>query len=153
MGQLKVVQVFADGKAWVKQGDRKMDMPPPVAAQLQKNLWRDPNFILSNASQPGTKVRALPGVTDAGVQYDALAIIAPDGDVTKLWLDIKTHLIARLVYSDGGKETRDVLGDYKAEAGVHFPRKWTHSGDGQTIEVTYDNVKVNPALPADLFKP
>jgi zinc protease len=153
VGAMKVTQVYAGGRGWVRQGEKKMDMPPQIAAQMQKGIWRDPNFILQNAAQPGAKVRALGPQKDGQASFDGLAVIAPSGDITKLWLDPKTHLIARMIYADDGKESRDDLSDYKSEAGVAFPRKILHDGGGQKLEVAYEKIEVNAKLPDDLFKP
>jgi zinc protease len=152
VGPGKVTQIFDTGKAFMRQGDKVFDLPPPAATSMLRNLWRDPNFILLHASAPGAKVRALPPVTDGGVKYDALTLVSPDGEPTRVLLDPKTHLIARLVYTDDGKEVRDELADYQSEGTIPFPHKVVHLGDGQKIEVTYDKIVVNKGLPADVFK-
>jgi zinc protease len=153
MGPMKVQQILADGKAWVKQGDKVMELPPPMAAQLQKGLLRDPNFILLYAQEGKLKARALPPVTDGGVKYDAVELIGPDGETTEVLLDPQTHLIARFDYKEEGKSTRQSFGDYRKEGGIAVPHKVKQSGEGGDMEVTYDKVTINPNLPATTFKP
>lgn len=151
LGPGTVTQVFVDGKAFVKQGPQTQELPPAMAASMKKDLWRDGNFVLWNASQPGAKVRALPAVTDGKLKFDALSVVSPDGDVTKLLLDPQTHLIARLVYTDEGREARDDYFEYKPEAGIQFSRKQTHAGGDQKFELEVEKVKVNKDLPKDTF--
>jgi zinc protease len=152
VGPGKVIQVFADGKAFMREGARVVDLPPQAAVQMQRGLWRDSNVILLHASQPGVTVRALPAVTEGASHYDALSIVPPDGEATRVLLDAKTHLIARIEYSEDGKPMREDLTDYRPEAGIHFPRKVSHSGNGQSIEISYDKIEVNKGLPPDTFK-
>jgi hypothetical protein len=151
LGPGTVSQVLADGKAFIKQGPQTQDLPPKMAASMKKDLWRDGNFVLWNASQAGVKVRALPAVTDGKLKFDALAVVSPEGDLTKLLLDPQTHLISRVLYGDDGKEARDDYFDYKPEAGIQFSRKQTHTGGDQKFEMEVEKVKVNKDLPKDAF--
>ena len=152
IGPMKMVQVFADGKGFMKQGDKVQDLPPEMAAAMQKSLWRDPNFILLHAAEPGAQVRALKAVVDKGVRYDVLEVIAPDGEPTRVLLDGKTHLIARLQYKEDEKEAADELGDYKPEGGVAFPRKTTRTGaGGARLEIAYEKIELNRGLKPALF--
>ncbi len=152
VGQARVTQVFADGKAFMKQGAQVVDLPLPQATSMRRGLWRDPNFILLHAGEPGAKVRALPPVVEGAVRFDALSLVAPDGEPTRLYLDPRTHLIARMLYTDDGKEVRDDLTDYKPEGGIPFPHKMIHVGEGQKVEVSYEKIEINKGLPADAFK-
>jgi zinc protease len=153
MGPMKMQQIFSDGKAWMKQGDKVMELPSEVATQMKKGLLRDPNFILLYAQEGKLKARALPPVTDGGVKYDAVELIGPDGDKTEVLLDSKTHLIARFDYKEEGKSARQSFGDYRKEGGIAVPHKIQQSGEGTTMEVVYDKVTINPSLPATTFKP
>lgn len=152
MGGMDVTQVFADGKGFVKQGDRRMDMPPEMALEMQKAIFRDPNFIVLNATAPNAKVRGGMPTTEDGVTYDNLQIISPDGDVTTLLLDPKTHLVARMRYASEGGQVHDELGDYRIIDGVQFPFKFKHDNGQQKVEIDYDKIVINPKLSADTFK-
>jgi zinc protease len=146
-----VSQVLIDGKAFIKQGPEAKDLPPPMAQSMKRDLWRDGNFILWNAAQPGVKVRAQPQVTEGKLKFDVLTVVSPEGDVTKVLLDPQTHLIARVVYTDEGHETRDEYYSYKPEAGIQFSRKQLHTGGDQKFELEVEKVKVNKDLPKDTF--
>ena len=95
MGGMQVRQVLANGKAYVQQGEMHKDMPPDMKLEMEKARFRDPNFIVLNATQPGVKLRGLGPTADGGVSYDTLEVISPEGDVYKLLLDPKTHQIAQ----------------------------------------------------------
>jgi zinc protease len=151
VGPGKIVQVLANGKAFVREADQVTDLPPAAAASMKKGMWRDANFILLNAAQPGAQVREQPPVTDGGARYEVLEVIAPDGEATRILLDPVTHLIAQLVYKEDDKEVRDLVGDYRNEAGIAFPRRYGHVGADQKIEITYDRLDVNKGIAPSLF--
>jgi hypothetical protein len=152
VGPVKMVQVFADGKGFMKQGDVVRDLPPEMTSAMQKGLWRDPNFILLHAGQPGASVRGLKPLSEKGVRYDVLEVTSPDGELTRILLDAKTHLIARLMYREDEKDSADELADYKPEGGVAFARKTTRTGaGGARLEISYDKIELNPGLEPKIF--
>ena len=130
VGPMQMRQIFADGKAWMKQGDKVVELPAPVADQMKKGLLRDPNFILLYARQGKLKARALAPISDGGLKYDAVELIGPDGDKTQVLLDPKTHLIARLDFQEEGKPTQQSLSDYRKEGGISMPHKIQQTGEG-----------------------
>jgi zinc protease len=152
MGGMAVRQVVANGKAYVQQGDKRMDMPPDKKLEMEKGQFRDPNFIVLNALQPGAKLRGLPQTTDGGVSYDTLEVISPDGDVYKLLLDGKTHQVVKMLYLEEQQQARDELGDYRIVDGVSFPFKLKHDNGQAHVDIQYDKVTVNPKLTNDLFQ-
>lgn len=152
IGPQTITQVYAGGKAFMKMGGQVRDLPAEASASMKAGLWRDPNFILLHASAPGAKVAELPVETVGGAKYDVLKVIAPDGDWSKLLLDEKTHLISQVVYSEDGKEVRDLLADYHPAGGIAIPHHVIHEGGGQKIDIKYQTVEVNKGLPADAFK-
>jgi len=87
MGPMKMQQIFSDGKAWMKQGDKLVELPSDAVKAMQKGLLRDPNFILLYAQDGRLKARALPPVSDGGVNYDAVELISAEGDKTQVLLD------------------------------------------------------------------
>lgn len=152
LGPGKVIQVYADGNAFMREGARVVDLPPQAAISMRRGLWRDPNFILLHATQPGAKVRGLPPVTEGATTLEAMVVISPAGDQTTVYLDPKTKHIVKLVYTDDGKETRDELADYRAAGGILFPHKLTHVGANEKVDVSYEKIEVNKGLGAELFK-
>ncbi|HWE29256.1 MAG TPA: pitrilysin family protein, partial [Polyangia bacterium] len=152
MGGMQLRQVMANGKAYIQQGEMRKDMPPEMKLEMEKAQFRDPNFIVLNATQPGVKVRGLSPTADGGVSYDTLEIISPEGDVYKLLLDGKTHQVAKMQYAAEQRQVRDDLGDYRIVDGVSFPFKLKHDAGAQEVDIQYDKVTVNPKLTADLFQ-
>jgi zinc protease len=150
MGQV-MSQVFVDGKGFMKVAMQAKDLPPDMSAALRRDLWRNPSYVVLSATQPGTMVRRLPQVTDGKLKLDALQVVSPEGDSLRLLLDPATHQVARVVYTEDGKETRQDLSEYKPEAGISFARKIVTQGEGERMEITIDNVQVNKGLPKDTF--
>ena len=152
MGGMQVRQVVANGKAFVMQGSMRKDLPPDATAEMLKAPFHDPNFILFNALQPGSKVRGLNPTAEDGVSYDTVQVISPEGDLVTLLLDPKTHHVTKMRYLEEQKQANDNLGDYRIVDGVSFPFKLKHEVGGQLLEMQYDKVTVNPKLTPDLFQ-
>jgi hypothetical protein len=151
VGPGTVVQVFVDGKGFVKEAGKVTELPASAATMLKRGLFRDPNFILLHAGDQGAKVRARPSLTEQGTAYDVLEVIAPDGDAIRLLLDPKTHLIRRMVYRDADKEVREELSDYRQENGIAFPRRYNHVEKDERIDLLFDRIEINKGLPVDVF--
>jgi hypothetical protein len=134
------------------QGDKRMDAPPDVRAELQKSLFRDPNFIVLNALQPGAKLRGLKPTAEGAVSFDTLEVISPEGDLHRLLLDPKTHQLVRIQYVEEEKQARDDLSDYRVIDGVSFPFKLKHTVGDQHLDIVYDKITLNPKLAPDLFQ-
>jgi len=153
LGTMRMVQVFVPGKrGFLRQGDKQMDMPAEMKAEMERATFRDPLFILVHASAPGAKVRGLKPIVDGGVTYDAFEVVSPKNDVTRVLLDPKSHLPARLVYSAEGKQVRDELGDYRVVEGVELPFRAKHDTGDEKIDISYDKIELNPKLAPDLFQ-
>jgi predicted Zn-dependent peptidase len=139
----RVEQVWADGRGFVREAGRTMDMPADAIESVKRGLFRDPNFILLNATRPGAHVRS--------VGAD-LEVISPDGDRVTVRLDPKTHLISALEYKEEGKAVRDLLGDYRTVGGIAFAHHFVHTGEPQSVEITYEQVLLDKGLPAAIFQ-
>jgi zinc protease len=151
LGPGTVSQVYADGQGFVKEAGRVVDLPAGAAQSMKSGLFRDVNFILLNAMQPGARVRANPPVTEGKTKYESLTVVAPDGEPTQVLLDPLTHQIARLLYSEEGKPVREDFDKYKPEGGISFAHHAIHEGEGQRLELEYDKIQVNKGLPKDAF--
>jgi hypothetical protein len=153
LGGQPIALVFADGKGVIHSGVRVMLMPPDAAAEMRKSLFRDEKFIVYNAAtDPNARVRGLKPEAAGGVTYDIVEVISPENDITRLWLDQKTHLVARMTYTEDGKPVTDELGDYRVVEGIKFPFATKHEAEIQKVEVSYKSIDVNPKLSPDLFK-
>jgi predicted Zn-dependent peptidase len=149
IGPRAVSQVVPpDGPPFKRQGSDAVNLPQAAAAAMRRAIARDPNYILANAAR-GT-VRAEAPVREGGTTYDVLTVIV-DGEPTTLWLDPKTHLPVRLLYTENGREIRDELSDYRPVGGVLVPFRIVGRRAGETLDLSYDSVELTqPSL--DLFK-
>jgi zinc protease len=152
MGGMQLRQVIGNGKAYIQQGDMRKDMPPDMKLEMEKAQFRDPNFIVLNALQPGVKVRGVKPTAEGGISYDTLEVISADGDAYKLLLDPKTHQVMKMWYAAEGKQVHDDLGDYRIVDGISWPFKFKHEAGGQQVDIQYDKVTVNPKLAPELFQ-
>jgi hypothetical protein len=151
IGPGTVVQIFVDGKGFVREAGKVTELTAAAATTLRRGLFRDPNFILLHAGDRGAKVRARPQMTEQGTAYDVLEVIAPDGDAVRLVLDPKTHLIRRMDYRDADREVREELSDYRQENGIAFPRRFHHVEKDERIDLLFDRIEINKGLPKDVF--
>lgn len=149
---ITLVQVVPpEGKPFAKQGPRVLDPPADMMQALERQRFRDPNFILRLARDKATSVGGKRGVTDGGKSWDTLVVVPPDGPAVTLFLDPKTHLVVRMEYVEEGQKGVDRFEDYRAEGGVQVPRKLVHEAPDETATITVDNVKVNAGVPPKAF--
>jgi len=147
-----LIQVLDGDKAFVKVGFDVKDMPAKALASQRRDLWRNPNFVLLNAMQPGVLVRAMPPEKSKDGSFDIISVLSPEGETIVLAIDQKTHLLAKEMYNDDGEPMTFTLGDYKAEAGIQFARKVMLVGPNSSMSFSVDKVKVNKGLPKDAFQ-
>ena len=152
MGGMQVRLVVGNGKAYVQQGDMRKDAPPEMRAELQKALFRDPNFIVINALAAGREAARAQADDRRRRQLRHARDPLARGRPYTLLLDPKTHQLAKLRYIEEQQQTRDDLGDYRIIDGVSFPFKLKHESGGKKVEIQYDKITVNPKLAPDLFQ-
>jgi zinc protease len=149
---LTVVQVVPpEGKPFAKQGPRVLDPPAEMTAALERQRFRDPNFILRLARDKATSVGGKRGVSDGGKSWDTLVVVPPDGPPVTLFLDPKTHLITKMEYVEEGQKGVDRLEDYRPEGGVQIPRRLVHEAPDEASAMTIEGVKVNEGVPPKAF--
>jgi hypothetical protein len=132
-------------------GPMQKDAPPEMAAELRRELFRNPYLVVYNATAAGAKVRSRGKITEGKGTYDGLTVTSPEGDRCDLLLDPSTHELVAIVSTDEGKTSRTALSDYKPEGGIAFPHQISEEGDGQKVELTVDKIEVNPTVPKDTF--
>lgn len=158
VGSGTVIQGLFSGRAFAKEGSKTVVLPSAQAAELQRELWRDPNFVLLHATESGTILKSAPTgdstPTAETAAFDLLDLVASDGDWTRLWLDRHTHLITKLCYREDDKEVTEEFSDYRKEGGIWWPHKFSHTNAaGEQVDLRYDVVEINPKLPDGLFTP
>jgi predicted aspartyl protease len=84
------------------------------------NLWW-------RADHGGAEVTADPQKTDAGVAYDVITVVPKKGKTFDAWFDGKTHLLSRVIESQGTVPTTFLYSDYSAVDGVILAHKTVQS--------------------------
>jgi hypothetical protein len=80
-------------------------------------------------------------------------LAAPVGNIdVTIYLDKKTKLITRMLYSDSGLTNTDDFGDYKDQDGLQIAHKRTSVAAGRTTALTINTVEIDPKVTPDLFK-
>jgi hypothetical protein len=82
--------------------------------------------------------------SDGGRNYDVLAVTPPKGSEIDLWVDERTHLIARETESIGIAWTTTSLGDYHRVDGLNYPfSSTTQTSQGNTITLHLSSLQLN----------
>ena len=158
----KIVQVFADGKAWVQDPGGVHDAPPEMLAEFAASAKRDVVPLLIAAAAGTLQARLL---KEEGFQGRVLKVLALGGEgipEVRLHVDQQTGTILKITYESlapappGGKSeprpTEEVFTDYRPVAGVSLPFKATVTRGGQVLlERQLTGVQINSEIPADIF--
>jgi zinc protease len=151
-GSAQVVTVLDRKQAWSQQPNGVVDLPSEGVAELEKQLWRDQEFILLRAAEPGVKVAALGQQTREGATFEGLRITRADGLSVDLFLDPKTHLVRLVSYEEApGRTTVERMDDYRLVDGLQVAhRRVTRSPDAD-LDVRVESVTFNGEIKADIF--
>jgi outer membrane lipoprotein-sorting protein len=151
MGDI-VVLVTPEG-AWQMGGGHSRAVPKDEADEQRASVWRDRDLILLRHLDKETFVEARPPETVGGVAYDVVVLRKGDGTYeTKLLLDPRSKTIFRIVYDEKGATSTEEYRDYKQVDGILFSFTQHHERQGQTIDATLTDIKVNAGYPPDTFK-
>jgi hypothetical protein len=151
-GSAQVTTVIDRKQAWSKQPGGVTELPPEGGAELEKQVWRDQEFILLRALEPGVRVTSLGKQTRDGQTFDALQLTRADGLSVDLFLDPKTHLVRLVSYEEApGRLTLERLDDYRPVAGLQVPHhRVTKSADAD-LDVRIESVTINGNMASDIF--
>lgn len=151
IGQSLIMTTTPDA-VWQTAGSEVRLMPTELAAQARAGLWREHELILLHARETGTVVQAAGKETVGKESYDVVLMRRSAGDEeTKVYLDPKTHRIARLAFQQGGAPAYEEYGDYKQVEGVWLPFRRRAEGGPQSYDVTISAIQINTAYDAALF--
>jgi PDZ domain/Aspartyl protease len=82
--------------------------------------------------------------SDGETSYDVLAVTPPHGSEVDLWIDPRTHLIARETATIGINSSTTVLSDYRRVAGISYPfDSSTRTSSGNTFAERISSLDVN----------
>jgi zinc protease len=151
-GSAQVVTVLDRKQAWSQQPNGVVDLPAEGVAELEKQLWRDQDFILLRAAEPGVKLAALGQQKRDDETFEGLRITRADGLSVDLFLDPKTNLVRLVSYEEApGRTTVERMDDYRAVEGLQVAhRRITRSADAD-LDVRLESVTFNGAISADIF--
>jgi len=156
--QISVI-VAAEGKtAWQIGPDGNgapvlSDLSGPQLAQVDFERWREPELVLLKAADKNAKIALQPDENIDGKPQSVFKLAAPVGNIdVTIYLDKKTKLITRMLYSDSGVSNTDDFGDYKEQDGLQIARKRTSVAAGRTTSLTINKIEIDPKVGADLFK-
>ena len=119
----KIVQVFADGKAWMQDPGGVHDAPPDMQAEFAASAKRDVVPLLIAAAAGKLQARLL---KEEGFEGKVLKVLAISGDDTpevRLHIDPQTSTVLKIAYDSaapatpGGKPdprpTEEIFSDYR----------------------------------------
>jgi outer membrane lipoprotein-sorting protein len=158
----QIVQVFADGKAWMQDPGGVRDAPPEMQAEFAASAKRDVVPLLILAATGKLQARLL---NDEGFQGQVLKVLALSGEgipEVRLHVDPQTGTVLKMAYESsapaapGGKPdsrpTEEVFTDYRTVAGISVPFKATVARAGQVLlERQLTAVQINADIPSDIF--
>ena len=82
--------------------------------------------------------------SDGGKSYDVLALTPPQGSELRLWIDPRSHLIARETATFGVVSATTVLSNYHRVAGVAYPfDSATQTSSGNSFVTRLSSLEVN----------
>ncbi|HEV7557571.1 MAG TPA: insulinase family protein, partial [Kofleriaceae bacterium] len=155
--QVSVI-VAAEGKAAWQIGpdaDGKpalSDLTGAQLAQVDFERWREPELVLLKAADKNAKIALQPDENIDGKPQSVFKLAAPVGNIdVTIYLDKKTKLITRMLYSDSGVSNTDDFADYKEQDGLQVAHKRTSVAAGRTTALTISKVEIDPKVDAKLF--
>jgi hypothetical protein len=159
----QIVQVYADGKAWVQDPGGVRDAPPDMLADFAASAKRDLVRLLVGAANGQLKVQAL---GEEGHEGQTLKVLGISGDgvpPVRLHIDPQSATVVKLTYDsrtpapgDAGnaepRPTEEIFSDYRVVDGVSIPFKATVKRGGMVLlERQLTNVQVNVPIDAAVF--
>jgi zinc protease len=151
-GSAQVTTVLNGKKAWSKQPNGVVELPPEGIVELEKQVWRDQEFVLLRGLDAGTRVEAPGRQARDGVNYDVLRLTRADGLAVDLFLDPATSLVRIISYEEApGVITAERLDDYKTVDGVQVAHRRQTKNAEADLDVRIDTVTINGTITGDVF--
>jgi zinc protease len=151
--EAEVVQVYADGKGWLRDPGGVHDAPEPMLKDFQAGVLRDPIALLRGAATGQLTVHLLPEETRDGRVLKVLSVSSEAISTVKLFFDAQRGTLLRLGYDSRGQgPTEEIFDDYRSIDGVSIPFKASIVRSGRVVLVReLTDVKINPAIAPDTF--
>jgi zinc protease len=133
------------------QAQSLTEFSPAEIAQIEVERWREPELILLKAAEPGAKIALAPDESIDGKPHAVVKLTTPfPGLEIALYIDRKTKLVSKMVYSEGRSAQTDVFGDYKVVGGVKIAHQRHSTGDRET-KLVIKTVELDPKADPKLF--
>jgi zinc protease len=153
----RIVQVYADGQAWLQDPRGIRAAPDALRDQFRAGLSRDLVPLLLGAHDGRARVRVLPDAQENGRRLPAVEITAAGVPPVTLRFDPESGKVVSELYTlpgpDGGSAlVEERLGDYRTVDGVQIPYSAVIRREGTVVmERTVRSVELNIPLDAALF--
>ena len=129
-----------------------VDISGPSGAVAAFERWREPELILLKAADPEAKLTPRADETIDGKPCAVVKLRSPlPGFEVELYIDKKTKLISRMIYSEGGATETDDFSDYRDASGLKIAYKRTTNGGGRSTTLDIKSVELAPKIEPTLF--
>jgi zinc protease len=149
-----IITVITPESVWGGMGAFTREAPAARAKTARESVWRNKDLILLRPSQDKkTIVQAGKPQEEGGKHYQVVELRRPDGSLpTSVWMDEKTHLMARLIYEREGEQVVERYDDYRPVNKVLMPFHQVQKGGGLDLDLTLSEIKLNAGVPKAKFE-
>jgi zinc protease len=160
LADARIVQVYANGTAWVKDPGGVRDAPPEMAAEFAASAKRDVLTLIVGAATGQLQVRPFGEQGHEGRTLKVFAVSGEGVPQVLVHVDPQNANIVKITYeattpvpgSDQPRPTEEIFSDYREVDGVSLPFKATVMRNGMVLlERQLTNVEVNAAIPEGFF--
>jgi zinc protease len=156
-GKVKVTIAVSGRTGWqvapdqTGQGQALTEFTPAELAQIEVERWREPELILLKAAEPGAKIALASDESIDGKPHAVVKLRTPfQGLEIALYIDRKTKLVSKMMYTEGRSSQSDLFGDYKVVGGLKIAHQRHSTGDRET-KLEIKSVELDPKFDAKLF--
>jgi len=146
MGEMQ--QGYDGQVAWMRSPQGVQEVPSSMRGEMEAQFFHDTIALVRGFDSPGLVVQAL-GAEDS---LEGVAVSDPKRQLqVKLWVDPKTGLIAKKIYTGSlmgpPAELEEVYDDYRDVAGLKLPFHAVINQAGKKkMEQKIKEIKINPGL-------
>lgn len=102
------------------------------------------NFAFLRPDYAGASVRYAGKKANGGITYDVVSVTPPHGSEVNLWIDPRTHLVARNTATIGIVSSESELSAYRRFDGIMLPtHNVTKTSDGNQFSTTVTSAQIN----------
>jgi hypothetical protein len=159
----EVVQVYANGSAWVRDPGGVHDAPPEMQAEFEASTKRDSMALLVGAATGALRANLAGEEGHDGRTLKVLEITGDGLSPVRLHIDSQSGAVVKMTHesqappgsaqpSHEQRLTEEIFSDYRMVDGVNVAFKALVKRAGIVLmERQLTSVQINPTFPADLF--